>query len=69
MASLTDTLDRHLRRMLAGEITPEVHQRGLDDRRNRGRDRANVEDTAALRARFGAGGESVRCSTGSTSWS
>jgi hypothetical protein len=56
MASLTDALDLHLRRMLAGQITPEVHQRVLDDWRNRGRDTADVEDLEALRARIRGGG-------------
>ncbi len=56
MASLTDALDLHLRKRLAGEITPEVHQRMLNDWRNRGRATDSIEDLEALRSRIRGGG-------------
>ena len=55
MANAKDNVDRNLRQEIVKRMTPELHQRIMDEWRSQGRDTRHVEDLAALKARILAG--------------
>lgn len=56
MEHLQDGVDEYLRRDLVLQMTPEVHQRIVEEWRAQGRDTSNVEDLDALKTRILDGG-------------